>query len=109
MVGEGAAVLVARAFEAARFPRPADALQQFVDIYAARLLVHTRAYEGIPDVLAALGESRASRGPDEQADCGDADDPRRPGFADFFNRGIRRSAATAAYARKPGTRRAATG
>jgi phosphoglycolate phosphatase len=58
MVGEGAALLVQRAFEAASRPPPADALQQFIDIYAARLLVHTRTYEGIPEVLSELRESR---------------------------------------------------
>ena len=55
MVGDGAATLVARAFEASGFERPADALPRFLAIYEAHLLDHTRAYPGVPDVLAALG------------------------------------------------------
>jgi len=59
MVGDGAPVLVARAFAAAGSPRPADALDRFLAIYDARLLKHTRPYEGIPELLADLGR-RAS-------------------------------------------------
>ena len=55
MVGEGAATLVARAFAAAGLPTPADALERFLAIYDTRLLNHTRAYEGMPDVIAKLG------------------------------------------------------
>ena len=55
MVGEGAAVLVARAFAAAGLEAPADALARFMAIYGQRLLNHTRPYEGIPDVLDSLG------------------------------------------------------
>jgi phosphoglycolate phosphatase len=55
MVGDGAAVLVARAFEAAGIERPADALDRFLALYDDRLLRHTRPYPGIPDVLSALG------------------------------------------------------
>jgi phosphoglycolate phosphatase len=54
MVGEGAATLVARAFEAAGLPRPADALARFLEIYDAHLTYHTRPYPGIPATLAAL-------------------------------------------------------
>jgi phosphoglycolate phosphatase len=54
MVGDGAAALVARAFAAAGVPPPADALQRFLAVYDERLLVHTRAYAGIPEVLSAL-------------------------------------------------------
>ena len=54
MVGEGAATLVARVFAAARTPKPADALERFLAIYDTKLLNHTRAYDGIPDALAAL-------------------------------------------------------
>jgi phosphoglycolate phosphatase len=54
MIGEGAAVLVARAFAAAGIDPPPDALGRFLAIYDERLLDHTRAYEGIPDVLEAL-------------------------------------------------------
>src|SRR5438046_1412702 len=59
MVGEGASLLVARAFAAARLPPPPDALERFLAIYDARLLIHTRPYDGIVDVLEALGR-RAS-------------------------------------------------
>jgi phosphoglycolate phosphatase len=59
MVGDGAATLVARAFEAAGVARPADALPRFLTIYAAHLLDHTRPYPGIVDALAAL-RARAS-------------------------------------------------
>ncbi len=58
MVGEGVAVLVSRAFAAAERPVPPDALDQFVAIYSARLLEHTRAYPGIPEVLASLARER---------------------------------------------------
>ena len=59
MVGDGAATLVARAFAAAGVAPPADALDRFLAIYDTRLLNHTRPYDGIPEVLAALG-ARAS-------------------------------------------------
>ncbi len=54
MVGDGAAVLVARAFAASGCEPPAGALDEFVAIYHARLLRHTRPYARIPDVLAEL-------------------------------------------------------
>jgi phosphoglycolate phosphatase len=54
MVGDGAATLVARAFEAAGIPTPAGALARFLAIYDTRLLEHTRAYTGIPETLVAL-------------------------------------------------------
>jgi phosphoglycolate phosphatase len=59
MVGDGAAMLVARAFEAAGRPEPPDALKQFVDIYATRLLVHTRPYPGMTELIAQLAPSRS--------------------------------------------------
>jgi phosphoglycolate phosphatase len=55
MVGDGAAALVARAFAAAGTEAPADALERFLARYQTRLLVHTRAYPGVPEALAALG------------------------------------------------------
>ena len=55
MVGDGAATLVARAFEAAGSVPPPDALTRFLEIYNSRLLQFTRAYPGIHDALAALG------------------------------------------------------
>jgi len=54
MVGDGAAMLVARAFAAVAAPPPPDALQRFLAIYETRLLDHTRAYAGIPETLDAL-------------------------------------------------------
>ena len=54
MVGDGAATLVARAFEASGVGRPADALERFLALYDRRLMNHTRPYPGIPEVLAIL-------------------------------------------------------
>jgi phosphoglycolate phosphatase len=59
MVGDGAARLVMRAFRASGIEPPADALERYLAFYAARLLNHTRPYDGIPSVLDALGR-RAS-------------------------------------------------
>jgi phosphoglycolate phosphatase len=59
MVGEGAATLVSRAFAAAGIDKPADALRRFLAIYDDRLLNHTRAYDGMIDVLSGLS-ARAS-------------------------------------------------
>jgi phosphoglycolate phosphatase len=56
MVGDGAAVLVARAFAAAGIAAPPDALDRFVAIYGQRLLRHTRPYPGIPEVLGELSQ-----------------------------------------------------
>ncbi len=55
MVGEGAATLVARAFKAAGVEPPRDALERYLACYDARLLNHTRPYDGIPETLEALG------------------------------------------------------
>lgn len=54
MIGNGAATLVARAFEAAGQEPPPDALDRFLDIYGDRLLRHTRPYAGVPNALEAL-------------------------------------------------------
>jgi len=54
MVGDGAAMLIARAFEAAHSPMPPDALDRFLRIYNERLLRFTRPYDGISELLAAL-------------------------------------------------------
>jgi len=59
MVGDGAAVLVARAFTAAGIAVPPDALERFVAIYRERLLRHTRPYPRIPEVLADLAQRAA--------------------------------------------------
>lgn len=54
MVGEGAAVLVSRAFAAEGLAQPPDALARYLEIYSRRLLAHTRPYHGIPEALASL-------------------------------------------------------
>ena len=59
MVGDGAATLVARAFDASGLERPADGLTRFLSLYEAHLLDHTRPYPGIPEALDALA-ARAS-------------------------------------------------
>jgi phosphoglycolate phosphatase len=53
MVGEGAALLVRRAIQGAgvRIPDLAGALRRFLEIYDARLLNHTRLYDGMADVV----------------------------------------------------------
>jgi phosphoglycolate phosphatase len=53
MVGEGAAILVRRALEAAGLHDRPGALARFLDIYEARLLDTTRPYEGIMDAVQA--------------------------------------------------------
>ena len=58
MVGDGAATLVARAFEAAGLTMPSDALARYLACYETRLLAHTRPYPGVVDVLDVL-QSRA--------------------------------------------------
>ncbi len=60
MVGDGARMLVARALRAAA--PDADlttALERFREIYDRRLLVHTRPYDGIPEVLRAAAARAA--------------------------------------------------
>ncbi len=54
-VGDGASTLVARAFAASAIPQPTDALARFLAIYDTRLLVHTRPYPGVPEVLSLVG------------------------------------------------------
>ena len=54
MIGEGAALLVKRALEAAGLgDRGPGALKRFLEIYDTRLLNHTRPYEGIPEAVRA--------------------------------------------------------
>jgi phosphoglycolate phosphatase len=55
MVGDGAATLVARVFEASGLERPADALERYLALYDERLLNHTRPYPGMAQVLEVLG------------------------------------------------------
>ena len=54
MVGDGAATLIARAFEASGVERPSDALDRFLAIYGAHLLDHTRPYPDVPQALDEL-------------------------------------------------------
>lgn len=56
MVGEGARVLVHRALEAAGLDDAPGSMTRFLEIYDTRLLAHTRAYEGIADVVRAARE-----------------------------------------------------
>lgn len=60
MVGEGAALLVRRAVQAAgvRIPDLSRALHRFLEIYDAHLLNHTRLYDGMADVV-RLARTRA--------------------------------------------------
>ena len=58
MVGEGAKVLVARALDAASLGSDVtEALARFREIYDRRLLVHTRPYAGIEQVVSTLAKS----------------------------------------------------
>jgi phosphoglycolate phosphatase len=59
MIGDGAATLVERVFEASGLERPADALERYLRFYDQRLLNHTRPYPGMAEVLDLLG-ARAS-------------------------------------------------
>jgi phosphoglycolate phosphatase len=53
LVGEGVRRWVPRALEAAGISSfPLDAIDRFISIYQIRLLNHTRAYDGIPEMLA---------------------------------------------------------
>jgi phosphoglycolate phosphatase len=54
MIGDGAAVLVARACAAAGIDPPPDALARFLAIYNEHLLDHTSPYPGMPGVLEVL-------------------------------------------------------
>lgn len=54
MVGDGAATLVARVFQASALQPPTDALPRFLAYYGTRLTAHTRPYPGIPDALREL-------------------------------------------------------
>jgi len=59
MVGDGAARLVARAFAASGVERPPDELERYLHFYSARLLNHTRPYDGIGTVLESLARRAA--------------------------------------------------
>jgi phosphoglycolate phosphatase len=54
MVGDGAATLVARAFEASGIQAPPDALDRYLALYQERLLAYTRPYPGMVDTLEVL-------------------------------------------------------
>jgi phosphoglycolate phosphatase len=54
MVGEGAAVLVRRALDAAGLAVDAASVPRFLELYDERLLNTTTAYEGIPQALRTL-------------------------------------------------------
>jgi len=54
MVGDGAAMLVRRALDAAGLPQDDSSLPRFLELYDERLLRTTRPYPGVRDALAAL-------------------------------------------------------
>jgi phosphoglycolate phosphatase len=59
MIGEGARLLVQRALSAASLdPATPNALPRFLELYDARLLAHTRAYEGVAPMLDAIRAGR---------------------------------------------------
>jgi len=55
MVGDGAATLVTRAFDARGTEPPPDALERYIDFYDERLLHHTQPYAGVDRVLTTIG------------------------------------------------------
>lgn len=58
MVGDGAAMLVRRAFEASRLTLDDGALARFLEMYEARPLKHTRPYRGVVEMLDHLSAHR---------------------------------------------------
>ncbi len=57
MVGEGARVLVRRVLAAAGLgPDESEALARFREIYDRRLLIHTRPYPGVPEMVRELAD-----------------------------------------------------
>src|SRR3569832_1462657 len=54
MVGDGAAMLVKRAFAAAHLPFADIDVVRFLEIYDERLLRHTRPYSGTANALAEI-------------------------------------------------------
>jgi phosphoglycolate phosphatase len=54
MVGDGAATLVARAFDTSGMAQPPDALNRYLALYHERLLEHTRPYPGLVETLEVL-------------------------------------------------------
>jgi phosphoglycolate phosphatase len=56
MVGEGAALLVRRALDAAGLGDRPGAVGRFLEIYDAHLLNHTRLYDGMADVVRTAGQ-----------------------------------------------------
>jgi phosphoglycolate phosphatase len=55
MVGDGAAALVARVFDAVGQRTPDDGLTRFLEIYNSRLLMFTKPYPGVAHALEVLG------------------------------------------------------
>ena len=89
MIGDGAAQLVRRAFDARSLPMedPGAALREFFANYRADPTAHTRLYDGVHGTLAALH----SRGVGLAVCTNKPEDPgheilRRLGIADFFTR-----------------------
>lgn len=62
MVGDGAKQLVERALDASGVAEPIDAaLARFLELYDERLVVHTRPYDGVAAMLAAIEARGISR------------------------------------------------
>ena len=59
-VGDGAAVLLERAYASRRRPVPADAMARFKTHHDACCLDETAPYAGIPELLESLGDRRAA-------------------------------------------------
>jgi phosphoglycolate phosphatase len=59
MVGDGAATLLKRVFKARGMEPPPDALERYLAIYDGCLLNHTRPYDGVEQMLAAIGQRAA--------------------------------------------------
>jgi phosphoglycolate phosphatase len=57
MVGEGAALLVRRALQAAGIGKVEAALPRFLEIYDTRLLNHTTVYPGVREAIVAAREA----------------------------------------------------
>ena len=62
MVGEGAALLVKRALDAAGLEHPPFAVKRFLEIYDTRLVNHTRVYDGHHRCACSLAHEHARLG-----------------------------------------------
>jgi phosphoglycolate phosphatase len=99
MVGNGAPTLVQRACTAAGLPTvPADALEQFLAIYDARLLNHTRPYPGTGRMLQRAAEKATLAVLTNKPGAPSRQILKGTGLLDFFARVV---AGDGEWARKP--------